>query len=423
MAEAEQRIGAPCWSREPLAATACAAWRSPRRARGTTGAPASEAELVETLRRRRPSSTAAPRPPAPAVRRRAGRDDPGAARRRAASASPSSTSPTGSRTRASRACSRSPSPPTTSGPGASTSTSRIGGRNAAGDRSASTSSSARRGDPTRARRARRRRVISIPHPDALNHNGGQLAVRARRHALARDRRRRRRRRSVRERPRPREPARQAAADRPAARRPTGAPATGSHAATRSSAGPARDEICSYGLRNPWRFSFDSAARRRSRSATSARAREEEVDDRRPSPARGARTSAGPSSRATFDYPESPAVRRRPASRCPDLHLSEPAASGCAVTGGYVVRDPALPSARRPLPLRRLLRRRRSQLRPRPGRQRAPTGRGARHRPDPEPRSIRVGTGRTALRRLAVRRAIPIGARAGMSSIARPATTA
>ena len=40
--------------------------------------------------------------------------------------------------------------------------------------------------------------------------------------------------------------------------------------------------------------------------------------------------------------------------------------GCSVTGGYVVRDPELPALRRPLPLRRLLRGRAAQLRPRQG---------------------------------------------------------
>ncbi len=73
----------------------------------------------------------------------------------------------------------------------------------------------------------------------------------RRPPLLRHRRRRLRRRPAEQRPEPRQPARQAAADRP----PPAAPY--SAAATRSSA-PAR-EIYSYGLRNPFRFSFDTVS--------------------------------------------------------------------------------------------------------------------------------------------------------------------
>ena len=89
-------------------------------------------------------------------------------------------------------------------------------------------------------------------------------LRPRRLPLRRDRRRRRRRRP---RPRPhgrdrqragphRQPARQDPAPRRRQRRPAGLATTASRPAIRSSAHDGDDEIWAYGLRNPWRPSFD-----------------------------------------------------------------------------------------------------------------------------------------------------------------------
>ena len=96
----------------------------------------------------------------------------------------------------------------------------------------------------------------------------------------------------------------------------------------------RDEIYALGLRNPFRFSFDRRSHRR--SATSARTRWEEVDyeahraprrELRLEPLRGL-----------------PRLRLGTRLRAGPLRTADPrvpAQSGCAIIGGYVVRDPKL----------------------------------------------------------------------------------
>ncbi|MGZ5332338.1 MAG: PQQ-dependent sugar dehydrogenase [Solirubrobacterales bacterium] len=99
-------------------------------------------------------------------------------------------------------------------------------------------------------------------------------------------------------------------------------------------GPGRDEIYSYGLRNPWRFSFDRA--------TGALAigdvgqdRFEEVDI----------VPAGKAKGANFGWPAyegfgklKQGVKRRLTVQ---PTLAYPHGPGCSVIGGYVVRDPQL----------------------------------------------------------------------------------
>ncbi|MGH2924616.1 MAG: PQQ-dependent sugar dehydrogenase [Solirubrobacterales bacterium] len=102
---------------------------------------------------------------------------------------------------------------------------------------------------------------------------------------------------------------------------------------------ARPEIYSYGLRNPWRFSFD-----RQKGALAigdvGQNREEEIDY---TTVRGARG-------ANFGWPEYEGDLVYDAAR-PDPNTNPPEPTvpiftythfdGCAVIGGYVVRDPAL----------------------------------------------------------------------------------
>ena len=101
-----------------------------------------------------------------------------------------------------------------------------------------------------------------------------------------------------------------------------------------------DEIWAYGLRNPWRFSFDS------RSGDIAigdvgQANAEEIDYVSPAMARG----------ANFGWPQFegnlPFDPTRPGADPPTppifTYSSASGTENCAVTGGYVVHDPALPA--------------------------------------------------------------------------------
>jgi hypothetical protein len=115
-------------------------------------------------------------------------------------------------------------------------------------------------------------------------------------------------------------------------------------------GPGRDEIWAYGLRNPWRFSFDRASGDMVIADVGQSAREE--IDLAPSPATGvvggagtnygwncregtiaysgASTGCGPASDFTepvFDYPHT--------------DPGDGSAHGCSIIGGYVDRDPSL----------------------------------------------------------------------------------
>ena len=99
------------------------------------------------------------------------------------------------------------------------------------------------------------------------------------------------------------------------------------------------EVYSYGLRNPWRFSFD----RQTRRAGDRR--------RRPELARGDRLrAAGEGARRELrlvGVRGDRALQRRPggarATSPPILTYGRD--GGCSITGGYVVRDPALPAPR------------------------------------------------------------------------------
>jgi glucose/arabinose dehydrogenase len=99
---------------------------------------------------------------------------------------------------------------------------------------------------------------------------------------------------------------------------------------------ARGEIYSYGLRNPWRFSFD----RRTSDLTIGDVGQdtrEEVDFVRKGRGRGANFGWRPfeGNRRNFDEPA-------PGARKPAFDYGR-ADGSCSVTGGYIVRDKAVPS--------------------------------------------------------------------------------
>ena len=242
----------------------------------------------------------------------------------------SSTSGSGSTTTASAACCRSPSPRTTGSPGASTSTTR----KAMATTSGRVQALPQAPDP-RDRLLRAAEVLVIPHPDDLQPQRGPAPVRARRLPLHRDRRRGRSGdpddnaadlhgllgKLLRIDPRKRRgrrytvPARNpyVGASRPERDlRATGCETRGGSRSTRPTGG--------------------------SRSATWERARARRSTTR-PGRAPRGRTSAGPSGRATRLTPGDARSTTRPCSRSSPI----PTRDGCAIVGGYVVRDPRLPA--------------------------------------------------------------------------------
>ncbi len=100
---------------------------------------------------------------------------------------------------------------------------------------------------------------------------------------------------------------------------------------------ARPEIYSYGLRNPWRFSFD-----RSRGdlviGDVGQGEREEVDFARRGKARGANYGWRPLEGTRRNVEGEPA----PGAVAPVLELSH-ADGNCSITGGYVVRDRRVPA--------------------------------------------------------------------------------
>ena len=103
-------------------------------------------------------------------------------------------------------------------------------------------------------------------------------------------------------------------------------------------GRAAPEVFAYGLRNPWRFSFDrgSAALTIGDVGQSSL---EEIDYVQPGQAAGANFGW-----SAFEGAERFNSDQRAEGHVPPV-LTYGRESGCSVTGGYVVRDPALPSLR------------------------------------------------------------------------------
>ena len=198
------------------------------------------------------------------------------------------------------------------------------------------------GDPDAADPATRRTVIAIPHPMASNHNGGQLQFgpdgllyvsvgdggggndpenngQSTRSMLGK---------LLRIDPRP-GPAGEAYTV------PAGNPFASGVAGAR--------EVWSYGLRNPWRFSFDRETGDLTVGDVGQGAREE-VDF--------VPSGAGGGAGANFGWRcyegriSTPNVADcEPPGHVPPVHDYDSNNGFCGVTGGYVVRDPALPTLR------------------------------------------------------------------------------
>lgn len=116
------------------------------------------------------------------------------------------------------------------------------------------------------------------------------------------------------------------------------------------AGPGRDEIWSYGLRNSWRFSFDRANGDMVIGDVGQEQREEV--DFAPSPAVGVVAGGGVNygwncREGFIAYPGAPGSCTGlggftdPVFDYPHADPGGGKAHGCAITGGYVVRDPSL----------------------------------------------------------------------------------
>ena len=186
-------------------------------------------------------------------------------------------------------------------------------------------------NPARADPASRRQVMVVPHPFAQNHNGGQLQFFGQGSLLF-----------------------VATGDGGAGQsanapnlssllgklirinplaandgRPYRIPSTNPFVGR-----PGRDEIFAYGFRNPWRFAFDSG---RIAIGDVGQTSWEEVDLLRLADARG----------ANFGWPEyegnelfNPGLPGQDPVTFP-MHTYSHAGGACAITGGFVVRDPDL----------------------------------------------------------------------------------
>jgi glucose/arabinose dehydrogenase len=97
-------------------------------------------------------------------------------------------------------------------------------------------------------------------------------------------------------------------------------------------GEGRDEIFARGLRNPWRFSFEQ---RRILIADVGQDRVEEINYETLGRARGANFGWDAFEGNSLVDPPAPGDHTRP------IHTYSHGGGGCSITGGYVVRDPGL----------------------------------------------------------------------------------
>lgn len=199
----------------------------------------------------------------------------------------------------------------------------------------------KRRSPTRAAPGSRRRVILIPHPTNANHNGGQLQFLGNllyfgtgdggaagdppNNAQDRD--------SLLGKLLRIDP-------RPAGGRPYSVPASNPFVGE-----PGRDEIYSYGLRNPFRFSFDtgSAAQPRLAIGDVGQNRFEELDYTTVAAARGA-NFGWDAFEGLFPYREESGGTPDPGGTVKPVFAYPHSRGGsCSIIGGYVVRDRTLRS--------------------------------------------------------------------------------
>ena len=191
----------------------------------------------------------------------------------------------------------------------------------------------RAGDPTRADPATRRIVLTVPHPGAANHNGGQLQFGPRdgssisRRATAAISRR---------------PANRRAILRTFEARYSGSTHCQRHKPYRIPRSnpfvgrPGRDEIYAYGLRNPWRFSFDGR-----RLIIADVGRDTARGSQFPAHERVAGVNFGwPQYEGNIVFDDT-----RPGPHPPTFPIFTYSHGGgrCAVIGGYVVHDPICPT--------------------------------------------------------------------------------
>jgi glucose/arabinose dehydrogenase len=102
----------------------------------------------------------------------------------------------------------------------------------------------------------------------------------------------------------------------------------------------KDEIYARGLRNPWRFSFDRASKHIVIGDV-GQDRREEIDYETLKGARGA--NFGWDAFEGFARFQSPDASKPPKRHDRPIEDYPIAGGSCAITGGYVVRDPSLPS--------------------------------------------------------------------------------
>jgi glucose/arabinose dehydrogenase len=102
----------------------------------------------------------------------------------------------------------------------------------------------------------------------------------------------------------------------------------------------RDEVYALGLRNPWRFSFDSATGN-ILIGDVGQDRREEIDAESPQSLRGA--NFGWDAFEGFRRYRSDDASKPPRKSEKPIEDYSSAGGNCAVTGGYVVHDPALPA--------------------------------------------------------------------------------
>jgi glucose/arabinose dehydrogenase len=105
-------------------------------------------------------------------------------------------------------------------------------------------------------------------------------------------------------------------------------------------GPGADEVFSFGLRNPYRFSFDRA-RRKITIGDVGQEQHEEIDYETLADARGA--NFGWDAFEGFDRFNSSDASPPPKNHTKPILVYGHGGGNCAVTGGYVVRDKRIPS--------------------------------------------------------------------------------